>query len=320
MFLDTFMDDASEGIMQNPVPELADLQLECAVSLEAAYNDMVLESCQLKYQAMVEGVSVIHEGVIETIKNFFKAIFKAIQKFFGGGSSGGGGGSSRNTAMLKKQLQDKRVKEGMEYILNHPELLDKIKILDDDTIVKIQPEDIEKGLKDAINTSQMNVQTMTNIANNPDGSKAVLDGDKIALDALRVFVKSAFAGYSAIASAKIDSLADFKQALQNHTKLMTPSALNMTEFNSYQEVINVLDELGQAMQKEKVVTKKQMEEFQKKAINEVPPEYASIVCKVAKILTNATMIYCSYGCRVVDQMTQAARQIFDMAMKLNTKK
>lgn len=320
MFLDTFMDDASEGIMQNPVPELADLQLECAVSLEAAYNDMVLESCQLKYQAMVEGVSVIHEGVIETIKNFFKAIFKAIQKFFGGGSSGGGGGSSRNTAMLKKQLQDKRVKEGMEYILNHPELLDKIKILDDDTIVKIQPEDIEKGLKDAINTSQMNVQTMTNIANNPDGSKAVLDGDKIALDALRVFVKSAFAGYSAIASAKIDSLADFKQALQNHTKLMTPSALNMTKFNSYQEVINVLDELGQAMQKEKVVTKKQMEEFQKKAINEVPPEYASIVCKVAKILTNATMIYYSYGCRVVDQMTQAARQIFDMAMKLNTKK
>lgn len=319
MFLDTFMDDASEGIMQNPTPELADLQLECAVSLEAAYNDMVLKTCQLKYQAVVEGVSVIHEGVIESIKNFFKAIFKAIQKFFGGGSSGGSGGSSRNTAMLKKQLQDKRVREGMEYMLNHPELLDKFKIPDDETIVKIQPEDIEKGLKDAINTSQMSVQ-MTDITNNPDGSKAILDGDKIALDALRVFVKSAFAGYPAIASTKIDSLADFKQALQNHTKVMTPSAMNMTEINSYQEIINVLDELGQAMQEEKVVTKKQMEEFQKKAINEVPPEYASIVCKVAKVLTNATMIYYSYGCRVVDQMTQVARQIFEMAMKLNTKK
>jgi hypothetical protein len=317
MFLDTFMDDASEGIMQTPVPELADLQLECAVSLEAAYNDMVLETCQLKYQAMVEGVGVIHEGVIESIKNFFKAIFKAIQKFFGGGS--GGGGSSRNIAALKKQLQDKRVKEGMVYILNHPELLDKFKIPDEDTLVKIQPEDIEKGLKDAINTSQMSVQ-MTNIANNPDGSKAVLDGDKIALDALRVFVKSTFAGYSAIASAKIDSLADFKQALQNHTKVMTPSALNMTEINSYQEIVNTLDELNQAMQEEKVVVKKQMEEFQKKAINEVPPEYANIVCKVTKTLTNATMIYYSYGCRVVDQMTQVARQIFDMAMKLNTKK
>lgn len=52
MILDTFMDDASEGIMQNPVPELADLQLECAVSLEAAYNDVMLEMCQLKYQSL----------------------------------------------------------------------------------------------------------------------------------------------------------------------------------------------------------------------------------------------------------------------------
>ena len=73
MFLDTFVCTSESSI-----PDLNDLQLECAVSLEAAYNDMVLESCQLKYQAMVEGVSVIHEGVIESIKNFFKAIFRAI--------------------------------------------------------------------------------------------------------------------------------------------------------------------------------------------------------------------------------------------------
>ena len=43
MFLDTFVCTSESSI-----PDLNDLQLECAVSLEAAYNDMVLENCQLK--------------------------------------------------------------------------------------------------------------------------------------------------------------------------------------------------------------------------------------------------------------------------------
>ena len=140
MFLDTFVCTSESSI-----PDLNDLQLECAVSLEAAYNDMVLESCQLKYQAMVEGVSIIHEGVIESIKNFFKAIFRAIKKFFGGGSSGGGGGgSSRSIATLKKQSKDERVREGLEYLSNHPELLDKHKIPDEKTIVNFKSEDLNK--------------------------------------------------------------------------------------------------------------------------------------------------------------------------------
>lgn len=94
MFLDTFMDDAPEGIMENPIPELEDLELECAVSLEAAYNDLMLEGCQLKYQEIAEGASVsaINEGVIEAIKNFFKKLFNAIKKFFGFG-----GGTSTTT-------------------------------------------------------------------------------------------------------------------------------------------------------------------------------------------------------------------------------
>ena len=179
MFLDTFVYTSESSI-----PDLNDLQLECAVSLEAAYNDMVLENCQLKYQAMVEGVSVIHEGVIESIKNFFKAIFNAIKKFFGGGSSssgGGGGSTSRNIAMLKKQLKDKRVKEGMEYLHNHPDLLDKFKIPDGDTIVKIQSDDISKGLKDAIEFANKIVKTAD------PNSKVVMNGDQIALETLRFF-------------------------------------------------------------------------------------------------------------------------------------
>ena len=45
MFLDAFIENASESNV-----DLADAQLECAVSLEAAYNDVMLEMCQLKYQ------------------------------------------------------------------------------------------------------------------------------------------------------------------------------------------------------------------------------------------------------------------------------
>ena len=106
MFLDTFMDDASEGIMENPVPELEDLQLECAVSLEAAYNDVMLEGCQLEFQAICEGrTEILNEGILSSIANFFKKIWRMICKVFGfgdgGGSSsssgggGGGGGASR---------------------------------------------------------------------------------------------------------------------------------------------------------------------------------------------------------------------------------
>ena len=99
MFLDTFMDDASEGIMENPVPELEDLQLECAVSLEVAYSDLMLEGFQAEFQAFCENnTEILNEGIVSSIINFFKKIWKVICKVFGfsssGGSSGGGGGHS----------------------------------------------------------------------------------------------------------------------------------------------------------------------------------------------------------------------------------
>ena len=98
MFLDTFMDDASEGIMQNPIPDLEDLQLEYAVSLETAYNDFMLEGCQLEFQAICEGrTEILNEGILSSIANFFKKIWRMICKVFGfdsGSSSGGGGGAS----------------------------------------------------------------------------------------------------------------------------------------------------------------------------------------------------------------------------------
>lgn len=107
MFLDTFMDDASEGIMQNPIPDLEDLQLEYAVSLEAAYNDFMLEGCQLEFQAICEGrAEILHEGIVSSIANFFKKIWRMICKVFGfgdsGGSSGGGGGGGASREHISK--------------------------------------------------------------------------------------------------------------------------------------------------------------------------------------------------------------------------
>ena len=307
MFLDTFVCTSESSI-----PDLNDLQLECVVSLEAAYNDMVLETCQLKYQAMVEGVSVIHEGVIESIKNFFKAIFRAIKKFFGGSSSGGGGGSSRSVATLKKQSKDERVRKGLEYLFNHPELLDKHKIPDEETIVNVKSEDLNKGLKDAMDFAN---KLITDLFNNPD-SKVALNGDQ---EILRCFIRSTFVNYIPIMSAKIDSLADFKKALFDHTKLVTPSDLGLDTYGGYEAVLDALDEKEQNLQKHKAVVTKQMEEFEKNVISQVPEEYASLACKVTKYLTSATMVYVAYVYKVTNQIIQVTRQIFDMAMKIDTK-
>ena len=308
MFLDTFVCTSKSSI-----PDLNDLQLECAVSLEAAYNDMVLENCQLKYQAMVEGVSVIHEGVIESIKNFFKAIFRAIKKFFGGSSSGGGGGSSRSVATLKKQSKDERVRKGLEYLFNHPELLDKHKIPDEETIVNVKSEDLNKGLKDAMDFAN---KLITDLFNNPD-SKVALNGDQ---EILRCFIRSTFVNYIPIMSAKIDSLDDFKKALFDHTKLVTPSDLGLDTYGGYEAVLDALDEKEQNLQKHKAVVTKQMQEFEKNVISQVPEEYASLACKVAKYLTSATMVYVAYVYKVTNQIIQVTRQIFDMATKRDTKR
>ena len=95
MFLDAFMNTSESSI-----PDFDDLQLEYAVSLEAAYNDFMLEGCRLEFQAISENssVEVLNEGIFDLIKKFFKAIWNFLKKIFGvkgsGGSSGGGGSSS----------------------------------------------------------------------------------------------------------------------------------------------------------------------------------------------------------------------------------
>ena len=128
MFLDAFMNTSESSI-----PDFDDLQLEYGVSLEAAYNDFMLEGCQLEFQAISENssVEVLNEGIFDLIKKFFKAIWNFLKKIFGvkgsGGSSGGGGssgssgsssGGSTNTKEQKKEAEklDKELEENKEEV------------------------------------------------------------------------------------------------------------------------------------------------------------------------------------------------------------
>ena len=132
MFLDAFMNTSESSI-----PDFDDLQLEYAVSLEAAYNDFMLEGCRLEFQTISENssVEVLNEGIFDLIKKFFKAIWNFLKKIFGvkgsGGSSGGGGssgssgggsssGGSTNTKEQKKEAEklDKELEEKKEEIEN----------------------------------------------------------------------------------------------------------------------------------------------------------------------------------------------------------
>ena len=132
MFLDTFVCTSESSI-----PDLNDLQLEYAVSLEAAYNDFMLEGCRLEFQTISENssVEVLNEGIFDLIKKFFKTIWNFLKKIFGvkgsGGSSGGGGssgssgggsssGGSTNTKEQKKEAEklDKELEEKKEEVEN----------------------------------------------------------------------------------------------------------------------------------------------------------------------------------------------------------
>lgn len=80
MFLDkrnysTFSEGAS----------LDDAMLECAVDVERAWGEMMLECCALEFKAYQESgdIGAMNEGVLETIKNWFKKVWNAIKRFFG---------------------------------------------------------------------------------------------------------------------------------------------------------------------------------------------------------------------------------------------
>ena len=101
MFLDSSISEASfDADVMDAM--LCEAYHDSIVGLTVAYNDMMLESCQIQFNAMTEGVEAINEGVIEIIKNFFKKIFDAIAKLF---KSDSGSGSSM-AKKIRKELEE----------------------------------------------------------------------------------------------------------------------------------------------------------------------------------------------------------------------
>ena len=66
-----FLDKKSYGAFVDESANLDDAMLECAVDVERAWGEMMLECCAMEFKAYQENgdVNAVNEGVIETIKN-----------------------------------------------------------------------------------------------------------------------------------------------------------------------------------------------------------------------------------------------------------
>ena len=312
MILDTFIENASESNI-----DLADAQLECAVSLEAAYNDAMLEMCQLKYQSLVEGVDVINEGVIESIKNFFKKLFNAIKKFFGissGDSSSGGGVSSQNIDKLKKQLDNRRVAAGIRYMVEHPEIGKKCKVIGYDTIF-IGKIDFDSCICTAANRAIDRIK---------GDSKP--NGDEISLDALHTFIKSAFGNTNKIKADQINSLADYKKALYDHVQIVPMNELYKNDYNKLDHDVQMwLNEIIAKVAKANAYKKsleKNMQVYEKQVINTIAKDYpnrVNIAYKAIKDISQACMITIFYGQWLNVRAAQLFGHLFNTAANINIK-
>ena len=80
-----FLDKKSYGAFVDESANLDDAQLECAVDVERAWGETMLECCAMEFKAYQESgdVNAVNEGVIESIKNWFKKVWDAIKRFFG---------------------------------------------------------------------------------------------------------------------------------------------------------------------------------------------------------------------------------------------
>ena len=319
MFLDTFIENSSECI------DLVDLELECAVSLEAAYNDFILEECQFKYQSLVEGTSVINEGVIESIKNFFKKLLNAIKKFFGISSSGGGGSPSNIGKLKKKVINDgKKIAAGLKYISEHPELNDKYKIVDPDIFLP-QDVDIESCLTSAIADAEYAILKFKNELEY--GLDVDIDGDKTALDTLRNFVnKIAMESESNfIVTEEINSLDDFKKILNNQIKYTTIKCY--IDGKDLADIADGIKELLDGLEKEvlnssnyRAIVEKEMKKFEDKVVseaNEHYPQFANIALKSANILTRACIIGADYSRKVINEVYRTSLEVIVAAEKIH---
>lgn len=325
MFLDTFMENASESNV-----DLADAQLECAVSLEAAYNDVMLEMCQLKYQSLIEGVDVINEGVIESIKNFFKKLLNAIKKFFGissSDSSSGGGASRQSIDKLKKQLDNNnRITKGIKFIMDNPELSKRFTFIDYENAIIADSIINDEYLHFALEKAEKTLGKLQEEFKK--NSHITINSDEIALDTLRTFLKVSLG--NKIDVEKINSLDDFKKALYDHISYISLNDLfgkiNLDNLKGTDHVIRAhIDKLSQEVDRaykyEKTV-EKQMQRFE----NDITmkgdlyfPQFPSVIGKIANNLAQACIISATYTRKITDKFYREILKLISAAMTADVK-
>ena len=103
-----FLDKKSYGAFVDESANLDDAQLECAVDVERAWGEMMLECCSMEFKAYQESgdVNAVNEGVIESIKKWFKKVWDAIKRFFGKAVT-----AIRSKTMSCKEFYDKYKKD-----------------------------------------------------------------------------------------------------------------------------------------------------------------------------------------------------------------
>jgi hypothetical protein len=82
MLLDSVLDE--NAIVTENVADATDALTECLVNVEEAYGEMVLEQAKDEFKQYVNEGSIepISEGVLDSIKNFFRKLWNFIKKYW----------------------------------------------------------------------------------------------------------------------------------------------------------------------------------------------------------------------------------------------
>ena len=97
------------GAFVDESANLDDAMIECAVGVERAWGEMMLECCAMEFKAYQESgdIDAVNEGgIIESIKKWFKKLWNAIKSFFSKAVS-----VIRSKTMTCKQYYDKYKKD-----------------------------------------------------------------------------------------------------------------------------------------------------------------------------------------------------------------
>ena len=184
-----------------------DALIEGAVEMESAYYELVTESCQIKFQQVSESTSIeaLNEGVIDSIKNFFKKLWNAITKLFSGGSDGSG--SAKEEIKKNTKLLDYMTKNKEAIDAHAAEVADSVQInhcpIDTKALIAI-----DNSLYDKFNSVIASFYVYDVYTNNSNE-----DVKKVTCHSICKYI---FSHWTAV-----DSVEDIRNAYQNSFKQMT---------------------------------------------------------------------------------------------------